>query len=362
MAITATIGWRAPEHRVMSTAHRPDFASDYCASVHPAVLAAIARANVGHAQAYGADAFTGEAVERLKETFGPTADPYFVFNGTSANVLAIGSCCRPFETVICADTAHVVADECGAVERLLGVRLTRVPSPSGKVTIEGMLSRVEGRGDQHRVQPRCVSISQATEYGTLYSVAELRALTSSAHGAGLWVHMDGARLANAAAALGVSLAALTAECGVDVVSFGGTKNGAMLAEAVIFFEPELAREFAYRRKQMGQLASKMRFTAVQFTALLTDELWLANARQANAMARRLADGLLGVRGVTLTQAVEANAVFATVPRQALADLERGGSFYVWDERRTEIRLVCAFDTTPEDVDHFLVHVRGVLVD
>jgi threonine aldolase len=336
------------------------FASDNWAPAHPAVLAAIGRANAGHVGAYGSDPFTEEAVERLKGAFGPTADPYFVFNGTSANVLAIGSCCRPYETVICGDTAHIVVDECGAVERLLGLRLTTVPTPSGKLTIDGMMSRVEGRGVESKVQPRCVSITQSTEYGTVYTTAELRALTEAAHAAGLWVHMDGARLANAAAALGVSLAAVTAECGVDVVSFSGTKNGAMLAEAVIFFNAELAQDFKYRRKQMGQLASKMRFVAVQFTALLTDDLWLANARHANAMARRLADGLSGVAGVALTQAVEANAVFATVPEDCVHTLERGSAFEVWDTRRTEIRLVCAFDTTPEDVDQFVAHVRQVL--
>jgi threonine aldolase len=337
------------------------FASDNWAPVHPAVLEAIGRANTGHVQSYGADPFTGEAVARVREAFGPTADPFFVFNGTSANVLAIGSCCRPYETVICADTAHVVADECGAVERLLGVRLTTVPSPSGKLTIDGMLSRVEGRGVEHRVQPRCVSITQATEYGTLYTVTELRSLVDAAHAAGLLVHMDGARLANAAAALGVSLAAITGECGVDVVSFGGTKNGALGAEAVVFFNPELSRDFMYRRKQMGQLASKMRYAAVQFTALLTDELWRTNAAHANAMARRLADGLSALAGLTLTQPVEANAVFAIVPKDAVAELERGGAFYVWDERRTEIRLVCAFDTTPGDVDGFVANARRVLV-
>jgi threonine aldolase len=336
------------------------FASDNWAPVHPAVLEAIARANTGHVHAYGTDPFTGEAVERLKAAFGPTADPFFVFNGTSANVLAIGSCCRPYETVICADTAHIVVDECGAVERLLGVRLTTVPSPSGKLTIDGMLSRVEGRGVEHRVQPRCVSITQATEYGTVYTPAELRSLVDAAHAAGLLVHMDGARLANAAAALGVSLAAITAECGLDVVSFGGTKNGALGAEAVIFFNPDLARDFMYRRKQMGQLASKMRYAAAQFTALMTDELWRANAAQANAMARRLGDGLSAIAGVTLTQPVEANAVFATVPKDAVPRLERAGAFYVWDERRTEIRLVCAFDTTPGDVDGFVDQARRVL--
>jgi threonine aldolase len=338
----------------------PAFASDNWASVHPAVMAALARANVGHVFAYGADRFTDEAVERMKAAFGPTADPYFVFNGTSANVLAVGSCCRSFETVICAETAHMVADECGAVERLLGVRLTQVPSPSGKLTVDGMLARVEGRGDVFKVQPRCVSITQATEYGTVYTPAELCALADAAHAAGLWVHMDGSRLANAAAALGVSLRALTADCGIDVVSFGGTKNGAMLAEALVFFQPELARDFLYRRKQMGQLASKMRYVAVQFTALLTDDLWLANASHANAMARRLAEGLAGVPGVVVTQPVEANFVFATVPADRMAELERGGAFYVLDEQRTKVRLACAFDTTAEDVDRFLAHVRRVL--
>ncbi|HWZ57450.1 MAG TPA: low specificity L-threonine aldolase [Gemmatimonadaceae bacterium] len=338
------------------------FASDNWAPVHPAVLAALTRANSGHVQPYGADPFTGEAVERVRAAFGPSADPYFVFNGTSANVLAIGSCCRPYETVICAETAHIVVDECGAVERLLGVRLTTVPSPSGKLTIDGMMSRVEGKGDEHKVQPRCVSIAQSTECGTVYTASEVRALVEAAHAAGLLVHMDGGRLANAAAALGVSLAATTVECGVDVVSFGGTKNGAMAAEAVIFFNAELARDFVYRRKQMGQLASKMRYAAVQFTALLTDDLWRTNAAHANAMARRMAEGLSAIPRVTLTQPVEANEVFATVPPDAVADLERGGAFYVWDARRTEIRLVCAFDTTPGDVDRFVSHARQVLLD
>jgi threonine aldolase len=336
------------------------FASDNWAPVHPVVLAALAGINTGHVSAYGADPVTGEAVERIKAAFGPTAEPFFVFNGTSANVLAIGSCCRPYETVICADTAHIFVDECGAVERLLGVRLTTVPSPGGKVTIEGMMSRLEGRGDEHRVQPRCLSITQSTEYGTVYPVPELRALVDAAHAANLYVHMDGARLANAAAALGVSLAAITAECGVDVVSFGATKNGALGAEAVIFFNAELSRDFVYRRKQMGQLASKMRYVAVQFTALLTDELWRTNAAHANAMARRLGEGLAAVAGITVTQPVEANFVFASMSPEAVADLERGGAFYVLDARRTQIRLVCSFDTTPGDVDRFVEHARRVL--
>ena len=336
------------------------FASDNWAPVHPAVMAAIERVNVGHEYAYGADPYTADAIERLKAAFGEMAEPYFVFNGTGANVLALDSCLKSYETVICADVAHIVVDECGAVERLVGARLTTVPSPDGKLTVAGMLSRVEGRGQPHKVQPRAVSITQATEYGTVYTPAEVRALADAAHQAELYLHMDGARLANAAASLGVSLGETTVACGVDVVSFGGTKNGALGAEAVIFFNPVLAREFEFRRKQGMQLASKMRYAAAQFSALLTDELWRRNAEHANAMACRLGAGLGGVPGMTLTQPVEANAVFVTVPPHAVDALQRGGEFYVWDERRTELRLICSFDTTPSDVDAFIENARRVL--
>jgi threonine aldolase len=338
----------------------PAFGSDNWAPVHPAILDALVRANAGHVHAYGADPFTDEAIARVKATFGETAEPFFVFNGTAANVLALGSCVRSWETVICAETAHIVVDECGAVERLLGVRLTTVPSRDGKLTVDGLRSRIEGVGVEHRVQPRCVSITQSTEYGTVYTPSEIGALADAAHGAALRLHMDGARLANAAAALGVSLRALTVDCGVDVLSLGGTKNGALGAEAVVCFDPALAREFVFRRKQTGQLASKMRYAAVQFTALLTDDLWRANAAHANAMARRLSAGLAAIPGVTLTQPTDANAVFVTVPRASVDALSQGGAFYVWDERRTELRLVCSFDTSPADVDRFLAHAARVL--
>jgi len=341
-------------------ARLPAFGSDNWAPVHPAILDALVRANAGHVHAYGADPFTDEAVARVRATFGATAEPFFVFNGTAANVLALGSCVRSWETVICAETAHIVGDECGAVERLLGVRLTTVPSRDGKLSVDGLRSRIEGVGVEHRVQPRCVSITQSTEYGTVYTPAEIGALADVAHGAGLRLHMDGARLANAAAALGVSLAALTVDCGVDVLSLGGTKNGALGAEAVVCFDPALARDFVFRRKQTGQLASKMRYAAVQFTALLSDELWRRNAAHANAMARRLSAGLAAIPGVTLTQPTEANAVFVTVPRASVDALAGGGAFYVWDERRTELRLVCSFDTSPADVDRFLSHAARVL--
>jgi threonine aldolase len=336
------------------------FASDNWAPVHPAVMAAIERVNVGHEHAYGADPYTADAVARIKVAFGESAEPYFVFNGTSANVLALDSCLEPFETVICAEWAHIYVDECGAVERMIGSRVSPVPSPDGKLTAESMMSRVVDRGVVHKVQPRAVSITQSTEYGTVYTPAEVRALADAAHGAGLYVHMDGARLANAAASLGASLAATTRDAGVDVLSFGGTKNGALGAEAVVFFNPELARSFEYRRKQRGQLASKMRYAAAQFAALLTDDLWRRNAEHANAMACRLAAGLGDVPGIMLTQPVEANAVFALVPPEAVPGLQQGGEFYVWDERRTEIRLICSFDTTPGDVDLFLDNARRVL--
>jgi threonine aldolase len=337
------------------------FASDSCSPVHPAVLAAIERVNVGHTNAYGDDPHTADAVARIKAAFGASAEPYFVFNGTSANVMALESCLEPFETVICAEWSHIYVDECGAVERMTGSRVTPVPSPDGKVTVDAMMARVVERGVVHKVQPRAVSITQSTEYGTVYRPAEVRALADAAHAAGLYLHMDGARLANAAAALGVSLAETTGDAGVDVLSFGGTKNGALGAEAVVFFNPELARSFEFRRKQRGQLASKMRYPAAQFAALLTDDLWRRNAEHANAMTRRLAAGLEGMPGFMLTQPVEANAIFALVPPGTVAALQRGGEFYVWDEGRTEIRLMCAFDTTPGDVDLFLDNARRVLV-
>jgi threonine aldolase len=275
-------------------------------------------------------------------------------------VLSVRATCRRWEAVICADSAHLNLDECGAAESIAGVKLLTVPSEHGKLSREQVQSRIERIGDEHAVQPRLVSISQSTELGTVYEPEEIRRLSDLAHSHGLLLHVDGARLSNAAAALDLPLRALTTDVGVDVVSFGATKNGVLGAEAVVFLNPELAEGFAYVRKQSLQLASKMRFLAAQLGALLTDDLWLRNARHANAMARRLADAVTGVPGLTVTRPVQANVVFAVLPAAVAAELRRHFAFYVWDERRDEVRWMCAWDTTEEDVDTFAGAIREAL--
>jgi threonine aldolase len=332
------------------------FGSDNHAGAHPEVLEAIAAANEGHAASYGDDAWTARAEELFREHFGPDARAFCVFNGSGANVAAIDALTRPFEGVICADVAHMNTDECGAPERLAGAKLLTVPTEHGKLTSDDLRRWEQSRGDEHQVQPRLVSITQATELGTVYTLDETRAIAAAAHELGMLVHVDGARLANAAAALDAPLAALTTEAGVDAVSFGGTKNGLLLGDAVVFCRPELAADFAFTRKQLLQLASKMRFVSAQFEALLGGELWLRNARHANAMAARLAAAVEAVDGIEVSHPVEANAVFARLPRPAierlLAELPGEHPFYVWDEAANEVRWMCAWDTTPEDVDEF----------
>ncbi len=333
------------------------FASDNTAGAHPAVLEAIARANRGHAPAYGDDPLTARAVERFREHLGPDVAVFFVFGGTAANVLGLQAVLASHEAVICADLAHINVDECGAPEKFIGCKLLPLPAPDGKLTPEGVRSRLRGIGVPHHVQPRVVSVTQATEYGTVYRPDELRTLAEVAHGNGLLLHMDGARLANAAASLGLPLRALTGEVGVDLLSFGGTKNGLLGAEAVVFFDRERARAFPFIRKQGMQLASKMRFLAAQLDALLADDLWLRNARCANAMARRLAERVAGIPEIRLTQPVEANAVFAVVPPAVVRRLQAEYHFYLWDERRSEVRWMTSFDTTEADVDAFADAIR-----
>jgi threonine aldolase len=329
------------------------FASDNQAAIHPAVLDAIAAANQGHAASYGHDGLTERLEARFREHFGAGAQAFPVFNGTAANVLALRAACRPWQAAICADTAHLNVDEGGAPEAIAGVKLLCVGGIDGKLTPELVTERaVARRGDEHQVQARVVSISQSTELGTVYSVEELAALADAAHAAGLVLHLDGARLSNAAAALELPLRALTTDAGVDIVSFGGTKNGLLGAEAVVFLTPALAEGFLYLRKQSLQLASKMRFLAAQLDALLSDELYLRLARHANVMAARLAGAVGEVPGVTITRPVQANAVFATLPAGAAERLREQFAFYVWDERSCEVRWMCAWDTTEEDVDAF----------
>jgi threonine aldolase len=333
------------------------FASDNYAGAHPAVLAAIAEASDGHAVAYGGDPWTARAEQLLRDHFGEQAVSYLVFNGSAANVLALRALCRPWESVICAAQAHINVDECGAAEQIAGVKLQDVPTPDAKLTPEHVESQLVRGGDEHAVQPRVVSVTQSTELGTRYSAEELRALAHVAHERGLLLHVDGARLANAAAGLGVPLREITTDAGVDVVSFGGTKNGLLLGEAVVFLDPALADGVRYLRKQTLQLASKGRFLAAQFIALLEGDLWLRNAAHANAMAARLADALAGVPGVRLTQPVQANALFAVLAGDVTERLRRDWPFYTWDEATGEVRLVCSWDTTADEVDAFAADLR-----
>ena len=333
------------------------FASDNNAGVHPRVMDAVRTANHGHAVAYGDDAYTETAVRLFRERFGGRAEVFFVFGGTGANVSALAAVTRPHHAVVCAETAHVNVDECGAPERFAGCKLVALRTPDGKLRAEQIEPLLGRLGDQHHVQPRVVSVSQATELGTVYTSGELRRLAEFAHERGLLLHVDGARLANAAAHLGVSLGELTAGAGVDVLSFGGTKNGMMYGEAVVFFDPALAEDFRFVRKQCAQLPSKMRFVAAQFTALLAEELWLETAAHANRMAQALAAELGGVARVRITQPVESNAVFAVLPRESVARVQERFFFYVWNEQTSEVRLMCSFDTTEEDVRELASVVR-----
>lgn len=336
---------------------RRQFASDNWAGAHPEVLAALQKANTGHALAYGDDAWTRAAAEKFREHFGGNATPFFVFNGTGANVLALQAGVLPYQAVICAETSHIHVDECGAPEKHIGCKLLPIPTTDGKLTpslIEPFLSVL---GNEHHSQPRAISITQATEYGTVYDPTELRALSDFAHQHGLILHMDGARIANAAASLGVSLREITADVGVDVLSFGGTKNGILFGEAVVFFDRTLTDHFLFRRKQGMQLASKMRFIAVQFEALLSNDLWLRSASSANAMARLLGAGLSAIQGVRLTQEVQANGVFVVLPRDKISGLQREFFFHVWNEATSECRLMCSFDTTADDIQEFMNLVR-----
>jgi threonine aldolase len=333
------------------------FASDNNAGVHTRVMDAIRATNHGHTVAYGDDIYTEVAVRNFRERFGESVEVFFVFGGTGANVCALASVMRPHEAVVCASTAHINVDECGAPERFAGCKLIDLPTPDGKLRAEQVEPLLARKSDQHHVQPRVVSVSQATEMGTVYTVEELKRLAEFAHARGLLLHVDGARLANAAAHLGVSLRGLTAEAGVDVLSFGGTKNGMMYGEAVVFFDPALSRGFRFTRKQGAQLPSKMRFIAAQFDALFTEDLWLETATHANRMARLLADELEQIPQVRLTQPVESNAVFAVFPREHVAAVQSHFFFYVWNDETSEVRLMCSFDTTEADVRELVRVVR-----
>jgi threonine aldolase len=335
--------------------HARGFGSDNHAGVLPDVLDALARVNEGHAPSYGHDHHTERIEKLLRGEFGAGARAFLVFNGTGANVTALRAMCRPWEGVICAESAHLNVDEGGAPEWVGGIKLLTVPADDGKLTPDRARQRIVRLGDEHAIQPKVISVAQSSELGTLYTPEELRALAALAHGNGMLLHIDGARLTNAAAALGSTLA--EAATGADAISFGGTKAGLMFGEAVVFLRPELAEPALYLRKQSMQLASKMRFVAAQFEALLAGERWREAAGHANAMAARLAERVGRIPGVELTQAVEANVVFATLPHEATARLQEDWAFYTWDEHTGEVRWMCAWDTTAGDVDAFAAAVE-----
>ena len=333
------------------------FASDNNAGVHPQVLRALASVNQGHTIGYGDDRYTASAVEQFKLQFGPGIDVFFVFNGTAANCLSLKALTHSYQAVICGESAHIYTDECGAPEKFTGCKLIPLPTIEGKLTVEAVSRAYHGIGDQHHVQPRVISITQTTEVATVYTPGEVKALAAFAHAHDMFLHMDGARISNAAASLGLTLRQCTRDLGVDVLSFGGTKNGLMGAEAVVFFhqkggEKQRSRDFLYLRKQGMQLSSKMRFLSVQFEALLSNDLWLKSALHANRMAKLLEQELLNIPQVRIAYPVEANGVFARIPRHAIAKIKQRYFFYVWDEEQAMARWMCSFDTTQDDVKRF----------
>ena len=336
------------------------FASDNSAGMHPEILKALVDANHGHVVGYGDDSYTRSAVAKFEEHFGPEIKVFFVFNGTAANVLSLTALTRSYHAVICTEPAHIYTDECGAPEKFTGCKLIPIPAPAGKLTLESVRSAYRGIGDQHHVQPKVIAITQATEMGTVYTPQEIRALSSFAHAHDMFLHMDGARIANAAVSLGQSLGEATRQLGVDVLSFGGTKNGLMGAEAVVFFNGKLAEDFLFVRKQSMQLASKMRFMAVQFEALLTDDLWRRNACRANQMAKLLETEVRKIPQVEMVYPVQANGVFVRLPRAAIARVQERYFFYVWNEEQSIVRWMCSFDTTEEDIREFAKFINESL--
>jgi threonine aldolase len=336
------------------------FASDNNAGVHPKVIQAISAVNQGHTVGYGDDPYTKSALVKFRKHFGRGTDTFVVFNGTAANVLSFAALTSPYHAVICAEAAHVYVDECGAPEKLTGCKLIPVPTVAGKLTVEAVHKAYHGVGDQHHVQPKVISITQSTEVGTVYKPDEVKALARFAHDHKMFLHVDGARIANAAASLKLNLRQATRDLGVDVLSFGGTKNGAMGAEAVVFFNQNLAHDFLYRRKQGMQLASKMRYISAQLDALLTDDLWLRNARHSNRMAKLLERELKKIPDVEIAYKVEANGVFARIPRQAISKIRQRYFFYDWDESQAMVRWMCSWDTTEQDVTTFVSFVAQTI--
>lgn len=336
------------------------FASDNYSGIHPEIFEAIQRANLLHEISYGSDTFTAEANRLFEKEFGEVTVLY-TFNGTGANVTSLKCCTLPFQAVVCSEYAHILADECGAPTQSIGCSLLSLKTSDGKLTPE-MIKPLLGRvGNVHNTQPKVISISQSTELGTVYSLQELKTLCNFAHTNGMYVHMDGARISNAVAALGVSLKAATVDCGVDIMSFGGTKNGLMIGEAILIFNDKLKANAPYFHKQSAQLFSKNRFIATQFSALLTNDLWLRMANHANKMAQLLAKEVSTLPGVEINRSVDANAVFAIIPMEVIEPLRAQYPFYEWDAETHEQRWMCSFDTTEEEVRGFAATLKELLI-
>ncbi|UCG27432.1 MAG: low specificity L-threonine aldolase [Bacteroidales bacterium] len=336
------------------------FASDNNAGVHPDILNAIIGANKGHTIAYGDDEYTRRAVKIIKNLLGDDIDVYFVFIGTAANVLGLTAVTRSYNSIICAESSHMHQDECGAPENYSGCKLLSVPTENGKLYLDGIKHHMYGIDFEHHSQPKVLSVTQATEMGTVYSKEEMDEIAGFAHDNGMIVHMDGARIANAAITMNSGLREITRDVGVDVLSFGGTKNGMMYGEAIVFFRKDLAPDFKYIRKQGMQLASKMRFIAAQFEAYLSNDLWMKNASHANEMAQLLAAEVENIPEVKITQNVEANGVFAIIPKESIPVLQEKFFFYVWNEETSEVRWMTSYDTTPEDIARFVQLLKKTL--
>lgn len=345
----------------MTMPNNKGFASDNHSGIHPDILKAIISANVGHANAYGNDDYTKRSVKKFKEHFGSNIEVYFVYNGTAANILGLKTITNSFNSIICAETAHLNVHECCGPENFIGCKLTTIPTVDGKLTINQIKPHIFGFEDPHCAQPKIISITQPTELGTVYTPEEIKKLTNFAHGKKMLIHMDGARLCNAAAYLDVEMKDITGNVGVDMLSFGGTKNGMMLGETVIFFNKQLSKNFVFIRKQGMQLPSKMRFISSQFEAFLSNNLWLKNAKHSNKMAQILYKEIKDVPQIKITQKVETNAVFAIIPKNYIPLLQKKYFFHVNNEQISEVRLMCSFDTTKEDIMNFSEIIKKIVV-
>jgi threonine aldolase len=336
------------------------FASDNYSGVHPEIMQALANANTAHAGSYGNDEYTERATQKFKDLFGQNIEVFFVYNGTAANVLGLSALTQSFNSIICSEGAHINVDESTAPEKFTGCKLITIPSIDGKIYASQVEQKIQRLDDQHHPQAKVISISQSTEYGTVYSCSEIKQLSDVAKKYNLYLHMDGSRISNAAVSLNKSFREFTVDAGVDVLSFGGTKNGMMFGEAIVFFKPELASHFKFVRKQGMQLNSKMRFISAQFEALLTNDLWKRNATHTNRLAKLLEKELKQIAAVTITQKIEGNGVFAIMPPEIIPELQKESPFYVWNEKLNEVRLMCSWDTTEEEIKNFVTLVKKLV--